>query len=129
MRRLSPGECPERRLFATLLYHISAGNPRILGYTYIFSDNVSYGNGEALARFLKDAKMGEVVETKPVRNVNYSDQPDRLIKTWIWTPDIHETAQWFLKHLDEVKERLDSGEVDGLTTVVNKWTRLFKQPS
>lgn len=57
----------------------------------IFSDNVDNGNGEKLAKFIVNNKLGIISETTPFKNPNNN----HTIKGWIWTIDKKALATWF----------------------------------
>ena len=50
-----------------------------------------YGN--KFAAFIREHKLGEVLETKQVRNSAF--HPDRAGQVWIWTPDQEALKAWW----------------------------------
>ncbi len=50
------------------------------GYSYIFSDSVVNGNGQAIADFIRKHKLGSLIATRPRKNPNSGN----MIKIWIW---------------------------------------------
>lgn len=55
--------------------------PEPIKWTFIFSDNVSHGNGKWLADYIKKNKLGTVTASPETTNANMGDT---RIKTWIW---------------------------------------------
>jgi hypothetical protein len=51
------------------------------GYTYLFSDAESYGNGTNFAKFIKQENLGELTEGHTTVNPNSSNK----IRVWVWT--------------------------------------------
>ena len=54
----------------------------------IFSDSEYHGNGKALAKYIREKKLGRVAGSKPRVNPNTG----RLIRVWVWAPD-HEALK------------------------------------
>lgn len=46
----------------------------------LFSDANKHGHGKALARYIREHKLGDIIETKSIRNRNSRN----YIKSWIW---------------------------------------------
>lgn len=57
----------------------------------VFSDNVSYKNGEILADAIRRYRLGRVVESDTVTNQNTLTS---RIQAWVWTPDVPALAAW-----------------------------------
>jgi hypothetical protein len=56
------------------------------GFIYLFSDNSVRKNGEALAKFIRDNDMGELLDSgEYTPNRNMSDTT--RIKMWTWRPN------------------------------------------
>lgn len=62
-------------------------------YLFTAAANGIDGYGGNFAKFIKEHKLGEVVETPAVINAKF--HPDHRNKAWIWTPDVPALDKWW----------------------------------
>lgn len=65
----------------------------------LFSDNEEYTNGKAIAKYIRDNKLGTLKETTPEKSLNTGS----IINTWMWYIDKKALAKWNQKRAHRSK--------------------------